>query len=314
MEADPQDWPREELAALLRRGWQIDGSTLEEVRTGANNVYRAVKLDAPVFVKVTAGTIRPESDIADSTAYLQHVGEQGAPVSRLILAENGDRYDVMPQEDRRYYITVAEAARGRGIDQTCKERDVFAAWGAAAASLHKATVGFDTTPYQYLEGSAEWERIQNRCADAPADIRNLVDEIGEWRDALPRPAGGLPLTHGDMNAGNIIIDGSRGTLIDFDEPMLVWNAADVARPFRETWDQSNEERAQNFAAFVSAYAAVFPLEFEDPKDFENFCTLKNLEMYGWFSKVWKGDEAFGQKVDYINEKLTELILNPLPLA
>lgn len=318
MKPDSQDWSRGDLGKRLESGWGIDPESLIEVRIGANNVYRAQRDGHPVYVKVTAGTIRPESDVAGSTAYLQHLGDRGAPVSKLILRENGRRYEIMPHEERSYYISVAEAAVGEGIDLHCKDPKVFAAWGTALAGLHKAAEEFDSAPWDYLKGDDEWERIQTRCADEPPEILGRIDEIGSWRESLARPEKGFPLTHGDMNAGNVIIDGGidgyKATLIDFDEPMYIWNAADIARPFCETWEQSDRERHENFDAFFNAYSKIRTPEPGSPRDYENFMTLKKLEGYGWFLKVWEAEEAFGEKVDETVARLREMILNPLSLG
>lgn len=318
MKPDPQDWPRRDLQKRLGEGWGIDPDSLSEVRAGANNIYRADRDGHRVFVRVTAGTIRPESDIAGSTAYLQYLGDRGAPVSKLILRGDGHRFEIMPYEDRVYYISVAEAAVGKGIDFHCKDARVFAAWGTALASLHNAAEGFDASGFEYLTGDEEWERVQVRCADEPPEILERIAEIKEWREKLPRSEVGFPLTHGDMNAGNVILDGAgdgyRATLIDFDEPMFIWNAADVARPFCETWEQTGGERRDNFQAFLAAYSKVRHPEFEDPRDYENFLTLKNLEGYGWLRKVWEAEEAFGENVEETVARVRGMILRPLPLA
>lgn len=206
----------------------------------------------------------------------------------------------MFHEDRNYYIAVAEAAVGKGIDLHCKDPSVFAAWGAALASLHEAAEGFDAPSWDYLKGDDEWERIQIRCANEPPEILARIDEIRSWRENLARPENGFPLTHGDMNAGNVIIDrsinGYRATLIDFDEPMYIWNAADIARPFCETWEQSDRERHENFDAFFNAYSRIRTPELDSPRDYQNFMTLKKLEGYGWFLKVWEAEEASGRRL------------------
>ncbi len=314
MEADPHAYEEADLALRLTEGWDIDRQSLVHVRGGSNNVFQAKRGGGDVFVKVTAASMRTESEVSGSSAFLRHLGDRGAPVSKLVIKENGNRYDIFDSAERTYYITVTEAAPGTIKDKSCKEPDRFAAWGAAIARLHNAAEDFDRSSYPYLAGDGEWLRIIDRCGDAEAAIRDRIDEIGIWRQALARPAEGLPLTHGDMNIGNVVFNNGAATLIDFDEPMITWNAADIARPFCETWAQSDKERAINFEALLSAYSEHRQPEFTDPGDYENFVVLKCLEAYGWLRKEWIGEDFIGENVEASLNRLRGLILAPLKLG
>lgn len=314
MEADPHAYEEVDLALRLTEGWAIDRQSLVHVRGGSNNVFQAKRGGGDVFVKVTAASMRTESEVSGSSAFLRHLGDRGAPVSKLVIKSNGNRYDIFDSAERTYYITVTETAPGTVKDKSCSDPNHFAAWGAALALLHNAAEDFDRSSFPYLAGDGEWLRIIDRCGDAEAAIRDRIDEIGIWRNALVRPAGDLPLTHGDMNIGNVAYNGGAATLIDFDEPMITWNAADIARPFRETWGQDDAQRAKTFKAFLGAYSQHRPPELTDPRDYENFNTLKNLEMYGWLSKEWTGDTFIGHNVEDGLKELRGLILAPLKLG
>lgn len=314
MEADPHAYPEADLASRLEEGWDIDPASLVHMRDGANNVFRARRSQGGVFVKVTAASMRTESEVSGSSAFLRHLGDKGAPVSKLVIKSNGNRYDIFDHGERTYFITVTEAAAGTVFDKSCKDPAAFAAWGTALAQLHNAAEDFERTTFPYLAGDGEWMRIIERCADAAENIKAVILETGAWRDALARPEGGLPLTHGDMNIGNVVFKDGAATLIDFDEPMTNWNAADIARPFRETWDQSDEQRAANFKAILKAYETHRPAELADPADYEHFNTLKNLEMYGWFRKEWTGGDFIGNNVEASIKLLEGLILAPLKLG
>lgn len=314
MEQDPHAYEDAKLGERLEEGWGIDPGSLAHVRKGANNVFRAARAGSDVFIKVTAASMRTESEISGSSAFLRHLGDKGAPVSKLVIKSNGNRYDIFDEDQRTYFITVTEAAPGSGFDKSCDDPALFAAWGAALAGLHNAAEDFDRSSYPYLAGDGEWLRLTERNADADDDIKAVILKIGAWREALPRPAAGLPLTHGDMNIGNVILKDSEATLIDFDEPMIIWNAADIARPFCETGAQSDEQRAANFKAFLNAYSDLRQPEFTDTGDYENFIVLKCLEAYGWIRKEWSGEDFIGEKVEDRLNHLRGLILSPLKLG
>lgn len=314
MEQDPHAYEEAELGERLEEGWGIDPGCLVHVRKGANNVFRAARDSEDVFIKVTAASMRTESEVSASSAFLRHLGDNGAPVSKLVIKANGNRFDIFDSDGRTYYITVTEAAHGTGFDKSCEDPALFAAWGAALAKLHTAAEDFDRSSFPYLAGDGEWLRIIERNADADADIKAVIQDIGKWREALPRPPAGLPLTHGDMNIGNVILKDGVATLIDFDEPMTIWNAADIARPFCETWAQSDGQRAVNFSTFLDAYSEHRQPEFTAPGDYENFVVLKCLEAYGWMRKEWVGKDYIGENAEDSIERLRGLILSPPKLG
>ena len=181
--------------------------------------------------------------------------------------------------------------------------------------MHNAAADFDGSPYPYLTGDGEWLRMLDRLCDQPRELIDRIEEIRVWREALPRPPGGFPVTHGDMNAGNAMWDGQRIRLIDFEEPIYTWNAADMARPFRETQGMSVSHRKTCFEAFMSGYKMHRAPQFHDPLDYSNFITMKNLEMYGWGLKEWKGDKSFdGRDMDVALAELKDVILRPLMIG
>jgi Ser/Thr protein kinase RdoA (MazF antagonist) len=314
MEQDPHSYGPTELGARVDAGWGIDPASLVHFRTGANNVFRASRARSPVFIKVTAASMRVESEISGASAFQRHLGDKGAPISNLEMKENGNRYDVFDFGGRTYFVTVSQAAIGEVLDKSSEDPDVFAAWGEAMAQLHNAAEDFDRSSFPYLAGEGEWLRIIERFEDASNEMKGRIEEIGAWRSSLPVPRGGLALTHGDMNAGNVVLFNGKATLIDFDEPIVTWNAADIARPFCETAAQDDATRAKNFVALFEGYAKHRTPEFLSPSDYENFITLKCLETYGWMTKVWTDDAFLGEDKTLHLARLEALILNPLKLA
>lgn len=315
MKFDDFDYEDGDLEAKLCLEWGFDAGSLSHYRKAATNMYQGACQGKRVFVKVTAGSIRPERDIEGATAFLRHLSEKDAPVSKLVVRADGERYGFFDQGEASYFVTVIEEVEGEALTYAEDDPTKFMAWGEALAQVHNGADDFDGSPYPYLTGEGEWIRSQERLADQDDVLLKRIEEIGAWREGLPKPVKGFPVTHGDMNAGNLIWDGTSIGIIDFEEPMYTWNAADMARPFRETQEMSDERRNVCFDAFMNGYKKHRTPQFFDPMDYSNFVTLKNLEMYGWGLKEWEGETAFdGGDLKEALEQLRGMILEPLSLG
>ncbi len=88
-----------------------------------------------------------------------------------------------------------------------------------------------------------------------------MDHVRAGIEALEPLGPAYGLTHGDMNCGNVIWDGERCTIIDFDAPMWNWFAADIVRPMRDYRFWPLEPRRRFLGAIVEGYRSI--REFSD---------------------------------------------------
>jgi Ser/Thr protein kinase RdoA (MazF antagonist) len=133
---------------------------------------------------------------------LEHLAERGISVPRLIPADDGRRH-----VDG---VMIHEFVEGRqpGTDEDWQRLiEVLTA-------VHGATVGWPQRP-----GFASMGQLLT--ADAGGDVRltamppRAVDSVRRaWR---PVATGTECVNHGDVGAGNVLIDGDRVTLLDWDE-------------------------------------------------------------------------------------------------
>jgi Ser/Thr protein kinase RdoA (MazF antagonist) len=143
-----------------------------------------------------------------------------------------------------------------------------------------------------------WAANWRECVEQirPDDARALaqVARVEAWLQQLPGDAGVLGMTHSDCNRTNALYDGERVRIIDFDEPMHHWFAADVARPFRELTHEDPAFEACR-AALVAGYREVRALDDRLEQAIPGFVRMKNVEIYAWIAhrEHWTGDELPG---------------------
>lgn len=88
------------------------------------------------------------------------------------------------------------------------------------------------------------------------------------------------LIHADMHPGNILVDGDRLTVIDFDDAGFGWHQYDIAVVL--TYWQAKPNAAEIERAFLDGYRAVRRLPDEVPMSIAMFRLIRWMASIGWF--------------------------------
>lgn len=281
--------------AAAERGAALFGATRPPlfVSAGANLVFRLTRADgASAYLKLIHARLRDRAEVEANAAYHAHLFDGGAPVPPALQSVEGRRVETFDVAGEPVVATAASAVPGRSVEARPVE---YAAWGRALAAMHAAAESFPAGSDSPLR---HWEANWRECVEQirPDDARALaqVERVEAWLQQLPRDAGVLGMTHSDCNRSNALYDGERVRIIDFDEPMHHWFAADVARPFRELTHEDPAFEACR-AALVAGYREVRALDDRLERAIPGFVRMKNVEIYAWIAhrEHWTGDELPG---------------------
>ena len=283
--------------AAAERGAALFGATrpAELVSVGANLVFRLSLADGGTgYLKLIHARLRDRTEVEANAAYHAHLFDGGGPVPPPLLSVGGRRVETFDVADEPLVATAARAVPGRSAEPRPAE---YAAWGRALAALHAVAESFPKAAAAPLR---HWRANWRECVEQirPDDARALaeVERVEAWLRELPRDARAVGMTHSDCNRTNALYEGGRVCIIDFDEPMLHWFAADVARPFRELTPEQPEFDACR-SALLAGYREVRPLDQRLEQAIPGFVRMKNLEIYAWIAdrEHWTGDELPGRR-------------------
>jgi Ser/Thr protein kinase RdoA (MazF antagonist) len=97
---------------------------------------------------------------------------------------------------------------------------------------------------------------------------------------LSRAPSVYSLIHADMHPGNILVDGDRLTVIDFDDAGFGWHHYDIAVVL--TYWQTRSNAAEIERAFLDGYRAIRPLPDDAPALIPMFRLVRWMASIGWF--------------------------------
>jgi len=242
---------RQRLAILLETHWPLRCASVEPIKVRENAVY-AVRLHdgGRVVLRVHRRGYHSDEALQSERTWMQALASHGIDVPRHVLSSAGNSFEKLTiegfegerQVDVFHWIDGEQlgsvesgvAVAGRSI------RDVYRDVGGLAAKLHNHT-GVWSAPPGFLrhawdaEGLAGekpfWGRFWELAALSPGE-RQLFLRLKEtlWRElnAFGFGTDRYGLIHADLVPENILVDGTRLQVIDFDDAGFGWHLFELA--------------------------------------------------------------------------------------
>lgn len=246
---------------LHRPGYQSDNSIRSELWWSEALV--AAGMDVPVPVRTLAGDV------------LAEVPEAGRMASLVTWCEG------VPMGEGDIPLT--------GTSQ--EQETVHAALGAELARLHDASEAahlpedFErpVLDVEALVGeNPAWGRFWENGALAGDEVELLLAARTAMREVLERhvaQGGDFGLIHADALRENVMVQGDKVTLIDFDDGVFGFRMYELGVALSQNWDQPNRDALS--ASLLQGYASVRKLPENAHDLIEAFTVMRGLASCGW---------------------------------
>ena len=240
-------------------------------------------------------------ELESELAWIRALGDAGVEVPKPVSARDGRNYvpvGIAATGEVRF-AGMARWTEGRLLSEvlaeTGDERQVenyFSQLGALTAAMHNQASPWQPPPgftrhhldADGLMGPAPhwgpfWEHRSFSAAERGL-LLETRDRMHAWLARLGREAADYSLIHSDMHPGNILVDGDRLTVIDFDDAGFGWHDYDIAVVL--TYWQSKPNAAAIDRAFLKGYRAVRPLPDQAVETIRTFRLIRWMASIGWF--------------------------------
>jgi Ser/Thr protein kinase RdoA (MazF antagonist) len=169
------------------------------------------------------------------------------------------------------------------------EPDQLAAWfpqlGAITARLHRHARAWAVPAWfrrprwdlaTTLGDRPHWGSWQASVTDAEErrQTRRLANVIMARLSEFGDGAGRFGLVHADLRLSNLLVDGERITVIDFEDCGFSWYLYDLACAL--TFNEGRPDVRELIEAWVAGYREVQPLSRADEQEIDTFLMLRRL--------------------------------------
>lgn len=178
-----------------------------------------------------------------------------------------------------------------GAAPTAEDVPSFVRLGAVSARMHAHSRRWTRPPsfvrfsWDYsttLGPDGHWGRWQDGLGMTPevlAQLTRLDETIRRRLERYGKGHGRFGLTHADLRIANLLVDGDRTIVIDFDDCGPAWFMYDWATAVSFIEDHPQVPELQ--AAWTDGYRSVASLSPEDEAELPTFVMLRRLLLTAW---------------------------------
>ncbi len=305
--------------------WQHDPGTARFFRASANFIFTFENQSREYILRFNHAGERTPDGVQAELDVLNYLASQAAPIGRPVRSLSGKTLEIVRTSSGRFLAAVFEKLRGFQYETPELPEHLFVAWGRALGELHRTLSGF------HGSGRPSWREQLSLAADTiphrETAARNMLDRLGHELNQIPVSAGSYGLIHFDFELDNLLWEGDRPGVVDFNSCAWYWYAADIAFALRDLFaDRADrvDPTDPRFLAFIEGYRQareIAQVELDRIPLFlkvHNLVTFADLERSldgsgqsgepGWLAalrrKLMQKQDAYRQSfIDYLKDPL-----------
>jgi Ser/Thr protein kinase RdoA (MazF antagonist) len=311
-------------AQAALKSFPIDAVDLALVSLAENVTFKVTERSGAAYVlRLHRPGYHTLDELVSERAWIRGLAEAGIDVPSGVPARDGHDYVPVTIEatGEQRYAGLLRWTEGRLLSHVLAEthddkvvEDYFAQLGALTAAMHNQASAWRPPPgftrhaldADGLMGDApHWGPFWEHRSLSAGERRLLLDtrdRLHATLARLSRDPNTYSLIHADLHPGNILVDGDRLVVIDFDDAGFGWHPYDVAVVL--TYWQGKPNSAAIERAFLDGYRAVRPIPDETLALVPMFRLIRWMASIGWFHQrpELEPSKVFGQRKAWVLEQ------------
>ena len=307
-----------------------DGTVYQFARQGEAYLLKLIRAEEPGKIEVMAERLR----------YQEYLGQAGIDIVYPIHSESGNLIESL-NLDEPHAVFAWRKVEGEHIqlvDPTALA-GFYHAWGGLVGRIHRLAQAYpdwqhsravDADGVPLLSRDREWDVFYNWIPDP--GVKEAWLDMKARLDTLPSDRNNFGFIHNDPHPGNILVNGQRLTLLDFDVANFMWFVTDLAIciyseysrcRFHSGFQHRVPQLPELFLKpWLSGYLEQNQLPAEEFQRLELFLNYRRFLMFTvFYEQIRDGDpdylERFTQDIlagrRYLDFEITDLI-QELPKA
>lgn len=276
-------------------------STVRLLNVSENATYLVEDPDqGPCILRVHRLGYHTEAEIESELAWMDALrADAGVRTPRVLPAPDGRRVLALPDTgDLRHCVRFEYLA---GTEPADDDAAHFAELGEVTARMHQHArqwprpSWFTRFSWDYNAAfgrEARWGRWQDGIGVGPAEraVLGRLDQVLAQRlAAFGTGPDRFGLVHADTRLANLLVDGGRVSVIDFDDSGFSWFLYDVGTSV--SFFEHQPHVPDLVASWLAGYRRVLPLPAGDEAEIWTFIMFRRLLLVAWIGSHQGADIA-----------------------
>lgn len=231
-----EEW-KSPLAENILERWGYDEGQVFYFRASANFLFVFKREGVHYFLRFSDASEKNLALLEAEMEILEYLREQPVKVALPVKSQNDRLIETVETELGTFYAVVFEALPGKQIEIEELELEQFFKWGSALGKLHEV---FKRMPEQYRLNRESWRDqltfVQNLLPVEETAARDELNEIFNWAESLEVTNDHFGLIHFDFELDNQRWEDGQIGMLDFDDCVNHWYAADIAFALRDLFE------------------------------------------------------------------------------
>jgi Ser/Thr protein kinase RdoA (MazF antagonist) len=261
--------------------WGAAPVSVEHVADGASFTFRIRLKGKTHYLRLTPPGWQSLPNIKGELSFIEAVRRSGISTPRPISSRNGELVERVRDRGQEFLAVVFEEAIGKPIEGREWDELRVNRLGRLLAELHLAA----PTSLPAGESRRDWsQEIVGIARWLPKDETHAHHHVGRltaWFESLPKSVDCYGLVHFDLYGENVLWRDSSPSVIDFDDSMFNWFAADIARALGSFKDEEPARRSAIKAWLLEGYCEVRPLDLVSAQWLPEFIRLVSIGSLAW---------------------------------
>ena len=333
---DPEMMPILAIAEIALAEWGLQGAALELVKHRENSVFKVSSADGRCFaLRVHRVGYHSNAALNSELTWMEALRASGIRTPRVVPTLSGSLYagvtndsqqrqcDLLEWIDGQLFNDLGRAERGMRVEMC----DRYRLLGALAARVHNFAEGWQR-PAGFERLSWDEEGLMGKDSlwgafwkhpllsrEQAVQIRKARIVLFQFLGKLDKAPANYGLLHADFLPENILVDGDRLTLIDFDDCGFGWHLFEMATSL---FPQINQPFFDDLVtAYVDGYRSERDLSDEQLEMLSAFLLIRGLTYLGWLNTRGKSlqyaDRLAAEIIKGLMEFIPELMQKLTPL-
>jgi Ser/Thr protein kinase RdoA (MazF antagonist) len=282
------------LACVLPRWGVAEDAALSLLTVSENATFLVAAPDGRIVLRVYRPGYHDEREIRSELAWIEALRTENVVETPRPIRDREGRL-LASFHDGEGLRHVAAFAHSAGHEPEADENlpGWFRHLGETAARLHRHTRGWRRPDgfrrkkwnFETIVGSGaywgDWRLALGLDAPGRAVLERLHRRIEAETAALGEGADRFGLIHGDMRAANLLVDGSRLSVIDFDDCGFSWFGFDFAAAVSFIEDAPVVPDLRE--AWLAGYREVAPFSQVEERALPMLVMLRRLQLTAWIA-------------------------------